>query len=223
MLDPAPNAFLNIAARAGALGFTRISIPYSRTDEARNRITETFYWLAKNDDDTLVMLDCDHAHPPDVIERLVKHQVGVVGALYFARGDNYRPIFYIRDSEGQLLTPAYIPKTGLLAVPAVGTGAMAIQRWVLDELESKGFYPPYFRYVYNYGPQHYPSEDMYFAEVCERAGISHHVDCSLESVHLGWKEITRADWEEYIRANPDMFEGYEFSLEVVNNGNEKGE
>jgi hypothetical protein len=76
---------------------------------------------------------------------------------------------------------------GLYEMAQVGTGAIAIQRWVFDELDRQGLGPWYFRYDYRVGPQgelHMPSEDMHFGELCRQAGIPHYVDTSFESPHV---------------------------------------
>ncbi len=197
MLQEAVSGLLNLGMRAGQLGYERIVMPYARTDCARNRGIQMFLEHTTDDHDTLVMLDCDHEHPPDIIERLVAHDVGVVGALCFKRGEPYSPCFFMRH-EGRLLAPGDWPEGGgLLQCAIVGTGAIAIQRWVFARLDQAGYTWPYFQYVYPEGSDEFPSEDVYFGRTCEEAGIPHHVDLSLTSPHCVARTIGERTYRRY--------------------------
>src|ERR1044071_1567025 len=92
----AVNALLQVAAHCGKHGFDQILWPSQRVDVNRNNIVRMFLQASKRDDDTLVMLDSDHVHPADIVERLVAHDVGVVGALAFTRGAPFMPCFFFR-------------------------------------------------------------------------------------------------------------------------------
>lgn len=209
---------LDIAAAAGKLGYRRLSVPYTATDNARNHLTRAFLTLSQHPDDVLVMLDCDHVHPTDVIQRLAVHPVGVVAALAFRRGPPHDPQFYVRDGDGVLQQPAEIGELGevLAEGDLVGTGAIAIKRWVLDELADYGFEWPWFRYEYPEGSLNRPGEEIYFASICEEAGIRHYCDVSLESPHLATTLIGRRTWESYVKKHPEIVQDLEqdFEMEV---------
>ena len=195
---------MRIASRCARLGYAMLSMPYTRTDDARNTACLALLKAAQHDTDTIVMLDSDHDHPPDVVERLVAHNVGVVGALYYRRSEPYDPMVFFRDAEGALNTPAdWDPDAGLIPCTIVGTGAIAIQAGVLRRLMESGVPWPWFRYVYNPAGQVQPTEDIYFGLACETVGIPHHVDFSLTSPHLTTSQVNERTFRKHMEDHPD--------------------
>jgi hypothetical protein len=147
--DQVYNAMLTVAENCGASGYRRIGIDYARTDFARNEITKTFRDLSTRDDDLLVMLDADHKHPSDIVARFAAHDpsTGVVGALAYRRGEPYDPLFFLRDGPGgALFAPAQFERGLMYECAIVSTSAIAIRRWVLLDLDRKGYIWPWFRY-----------------------------------------------------------------------------
>ncbi len=200
------NSMLDVAMTAGRAGFQRLSIGYARTDYARNEIVRVFVDQSKRDNDLLVMLDADHKHPADILTRFAAHDpaLGITGALAYRRGEPYDPLFFMRDdARGGLFAPAQFERGPMYRCAIVSTSAIAIRRWVLLELERKGYVWPYFRYEYPTGKQ-LPSEDMYFGRICEQAGLWHHCDTSLEIPHLRWEWVDGAAHEGYLAAHPDL-------------------
>lgn len=219
ILEDGVNALEGLMLEAGRRGYHRIDVPYTRTDLARNLISVLFLEDARDDDDALVMLDCDHKHPPDLIERLLSHNVDVVGALAFKRDHPFSPCFFVQEGDSVVF-----PKTwsyGLVPCYTVGTGAIAIRKRVFRKLEEKGCYWPYFRYSY-FNPvikqgnewswqaiaagkrASMPSEEIFFGMNCAESGIQHYVDTTLEIPHLsvGWVDSTTV--EAYRADNPDL-------------------
>lgn len=200
-------ALLDVAMTAGQVGATKIGLPYTRTDMARNRIVQAFRRSATSPDDVLVMLDCDHAHPSDVIPRLAadigSENLGIVAGLAFRRSHPHDPLWYVRQADGRLLNPAVF-EPGLYRCDAVGTGAIAIQRWVFDrlvEVHQEPFY--FFKYEYCDGELS-PSEDIYFCSLCEKASIPCHVDCSLVLPHLRIEQVAGDTWAAYLAGHPNL-------------------
>ena len=148
--DHAFSAFMDMAMRAGHLGYARINIGYSRVDVARNTVAKAFILQTKSDDDTLVMLDCDHTHPDDVVERLARHDEDVVVALAFRRCPPYDPQIYRHGQAGNLVQPTEWGQ-GLLKIDAFGMAAIAIKRRVFRKLDESGMSYPYFRFWYPKG------------------------------------------------------------------------
>lgn len=206
MLWEGADSLLDIAAAAGIHGFSRLSYAYTATDNARNEITRMFLALAGNPNDTLIMLDSDHLADPEILLQLGQHQVGVVGALAFRRGVPYDPIFYMLREDGELEQPASFPD-GLLPCTAVGSGAIAIKRWVFDELSAQGHRPPFWRLRYIDDMRNRSGEELYFAELCARCGIRHHVDTTIEIPHLITTMINRDVWDKYREKHPELIEG----------------
>jgi len=216
----AANALFNVAMECGMNEFLRISVPYARPDAARNQIVEAFMGVPGSPDDVLVMLDCDHEHPSDIVARLVMalqrtENAGVMGALAFRRSAPYEPMFFARNETGWLRPPADFDRV-IYECDAVGTGAIAIKRWVFDRLAAAG-HPYFFKYEYTDGPQGWrASEDMWFAWLCEQAGIRHHVDCATETPHLGVERIDSETWFQYRAEHPEILsEPIEEIQEVV--------
>ena len=176
--------------------YTQMFLPYCRTDIARNKAVNSFMEVSEDDDDVLVMLDADHAHPMDIVARLAASPEGVTGALAFRRGAPFDPCFYVRCADGQLAQPAEFG--GLHEGTVVGTGAIAIKRWVFKALEQAGVKAPYFRYVYEANTLNMPSEDMYFGYACEKAGISHWCDTDLVTPHLITSQVDQTSWAQYL-------------------------
>lgn len=191
-------ACLALASRAGNMGYSYITANCQRTDVARNRLCSAFRKIAEHPNDVLVMLDCDHTHPHDIIERLVANDPakGVVGALAFRRGEPYFPCFFMRGENGTIQQPLQFTG-GLMPCTIVGTGAIAIRRWVLDKLAESGYDVP-FLYEYNdlmHQTGEYQSEDVSFGYRCEKVGISHWCDTGLVTPHLTTSAIDQHTWE----------------------------
>lgn len=204
-------AAMAVASRAGNMGYSYITSNSQRTDVARNRLCNAFRKVASDPDDVLVMLDCDHVHPHDIIEQLVSYDPkhGVVGALAFRRGEPFFPCFFIRGENGKLLQPFQFTG-GLMKCTIVGTGAIAIRRWVLDAIVEAG-YPAPFVYEYNesmHETGEYESEDIHFGRICEQIGISHYVDTGLVTPHLTTSAIDKTTWDlkvqQLIVNHPDI-------------------
>lgn len=212
--DHAVNALLQVALHAGQRGYSMMSLPYGRTDVARNKIVEVFLQESKNIDDALVMIDNDHRLPPDLLTRLTRfpsRECGVVGALAFRRGAPFDPCCFVRLPDGEMATP--VDLKGCLRVSIVGTGAIMIRRWVFEALDQAGFKPPYFRYAYAEGNTNYPSEDVYFGLVCEESGIPHWVDCDTEIPHLIASEVDRSSWAQYMADHQDKIKMVELETD----------
>jgi hypothetical protein len=195
--EMAANSLLNLAMSAGAKGFTRIGVPYMRVDWARSLVARAFLDRTKDPNDLLITLDCDHKHPQDVLLKLAAHppECGVVGALSFRRGPPYEAMFFIRDSEGRLRSPAEW-EDGLYEVDAVGMGAIAIRRWVFDALDANGWTWPYYQFAYPPECGFNKSEDIVFCEQVRAAGVQIYCNTSLCTPHIGTYLIDDKLWRE---------------------------
>lgn len=200
--EHAADALFDVCSYTAGPDVYRISIPYVRTDNARNICVDGFMAYDNPDpNDVLVMLDCDHLVPPDVVLRLAAHNVGVVGALAFRRSPSSDPLFFM-ELNGQLTAPARWEKGSLYACDFVGTGAIAIKRWVFDKLLAAGEEPPFFRIEYKAEKWLSLGEDYYFAMLCKKHGIKHHCDTGLEIPHLRLELSNEQSWEEWRAGHP---------------------
>jgi len=199
----ATDALLNLAMEAGQYGYIRIQMGYTRTDNARNRITRAFCRATDDPDAVVIMLDNDHKHPGGLLTRLASRPEDIVAALAFRRSPPYDPLFYVRDESGNLRQPAEWEPGAVYYCQAVGTGAIAIKRRVFTALEAAGFTWPWFRYEYPEGDIH-PTEDLYFCRLCEQAGVTVACDTGAVIPHLAVQEIDQTTWAGYMQAHPEM-------------------
>ena len=189
---------------AGKSNYVRLSMAAQRTDTARNILVNAFLGEATEPDDVLVMLDYDHNHPIDIIDRLVAHNLDVVGALAFRRGEPFFPCAFFAQADGTLKHPeTWEPK--VYRCDAIGTAAIAIRRRVFDKFDSLNFMQAWFRFSYPEGSPVHPSEDMYFSHCCNIAGVPIHCDMGLITPHLSIGQIDASTWHQWLSDNPTKF------------------
>ncbi len=87
---------------------------------------------------------------------------------------------------------------------AVGFGAVAIKRWVFDQLEASGFTWPYFRFEYEDGGLNVGGEDMRFNRACRELGIKMVCLTDLEIPHMVTSLIDSNYWRRYLNAFPSI-------------------
>lgn len=200
------DALFDVCSYSAGPDVYRISLPYMRTDNARNLCVDGFMGAPEpRPDDVLVMLDCDHIHPPNVVLRLAAHPYGVVGALAFRRSESSDPLFFM-EVNGKLTAPAHWEKGRVYECDFVGTGAIAIKRWVFQKLLDEGEQPPYFRIDYKLGQAISLGEDHTFAMLCKKYGIRHYCDTGLEIPHLRMELSTQESWDAWRAKNPQKVE-----------------
>lgn len=170
-------------------GLPIMKMPYGRTDMVRNKLAIE---LLKTDFTHLLMLDVDHKHPWDIVQRLSRWVLLdpkklVIGGLNFRRGPPYDPCCYLRGKDGKLYPPVeWTP--GLIRVDAIGTGSILIAREVFERLPPPWFYNDYSR-VWE---DEWPGEDLGFSQLCRDNGIEMWVDTTTTSPHMidGWVDET---------------------------------
>jgi hypothetical protein len=196
VLFQAADALLDVSAICMQHGYTRIAVPYMAVDDARNQITALFLSGDGSPEDTLVMLDNDHAHPRDIVPALATRPEGVVGALAFRRWPPHDPLWFVRQEDGSIRQPAEWVAGQVYECDAVGAGAIAIKRWVFERLLRQGVEPPFWRMTYGKGGTR---EDMSFALACERAGIKHACHTGVQIPHLSTAYVDSTTWQNYRR------------------------
>lgn len=141
----AMDGMASVIYRAALHNWDIFNFGYRFTDVARNQMAEK---LLESDNTWLCMLDSDHRHAPDVVEKLVAcalafpDQVDIVSGLNFRRGTPYEPMAYRYSDDGRLV-PLYRWGEGLIEVDAVATCAVLIHRRVFEALT-----PPWFWFSY---------------------------------------------------------------------------
>lgn len=208
------NAALDVAEHCGANGYQHLRLGYSRTDFARNELSKAFLERSTRDNDLLVMLDCDHKHPHDIVSKFAAHdpRLGVVGALAYRRGEPYDPLFFIRIN-GALHSVAEFPAGEIFPCAIVSTSAISIRRWVFLELLQRGYSAPWFRYEYPTDASQ-PSEDMYFGRICEQSGIRHYCDSSIIIPHAGVSFVDDKLHDAYMKSHPELVSSSSTQIEV---------
>jgi glycosyltransferase involved in cell wall biosynthesis len=126
--------------------------------------------------DHILFLDDDVTFPPDLLARLLKHRVPVVGGLYLKKTHPFTPAPDIK-LEG----PPGLRKTNLVA-----TGALLVEREVFNELEY-----PYFLSGYNDDGDPV-GDDGYFCQQLTKAGVPIYCDTSCWIGHMGTVAIRPA-------------------------------
>lgn len=139
----------------------------------------------------LWFLDDDHCFAPDLLRRLLAHDVPVVTPVYLQRMMPFAPVVYTEREDDRLtykplFLPDYPTDTGLVEIRAAGTGGMLIRSEVFRSLE-----PPWF-------VDGAASEDLTFCERVLDAGFPIH--CDLQA-HLGhgttsaiWPTVNGDEW-----------------------------
>ncbi len=188
--------FWEIARR----GYPIIHLPYGRTDVLRN-----MFGKAVLEDEAithLVMMDTDHTHPFDIVERLLRwpmldrDKYQVVAALAFRRSKPYYPCMFGMGPDGGLHWPVEWPRNTIMKVDSVGHPALIIDRRVLEQLPF-----PWWQYEYD-EPGEWPTEDTYFSRLCREAGIDLWCDTTIECPHLIDNEVTEATFRAYLAEHP---------------------
>jgi len=183
-------------------GHAFIRTAYARTDLQRNKLAEH---LLTTDYTHLLMIDADHRHPYDIVERLSRWVVRdpgkqVIAGLAFRRGQPYDPQAYVLQ-DGRLAQPAEF-KPGLAQVDYAGTAAMLIAREVFERLPK-----PWFAFDYRGAADgQWPGEDIWFCESCRQAGIKVWVDFTCVSPHLAESWINQRTFETFRAMTEELAE-----------------
>lgn len=178
---PSADIFFDFIAIANR-GHAFVRLPYLRTDLARNTLAE--HLLADGRFTHLLMLDCDHRHPADIVEKLAARVAEdpsrlVVTGLAFRRGVPFDPCMYIADAQDNVYVPEEWEPGALLRVDLAGTAAMLISRAVFERLPK-----PWFAFDYSRAAEGaWPGEDIWFCRRCMEAGIPIWVDTGVVSPH----------------------------------------
>ena len=174
-------------------------------DQTRNHIVKEF--LEKTDAGTLIMVDSDLAFDYDAMAKLMKANVDVIGGAYPYRSYDKEgfPISIKLDKESK---PVGDKDKLIIECQFIPTGLMAVKRSVFEKLYEKN--PDhiatdgeiqYFRtgcVFASEGNKDYYGEEVYFSEVCNRAGIKVYVKPDIGFVHIG-ELHKRGNYDLYLR------------------------
>ena len=186
-----------------AQGPVILNMPYMRTDLARNRASME---LLKTDFTHLLMLDIDHVHPTDIIQRLARwvlkdpKKYQVVGGLNFRRSEPYDPCAYKVGPDNSMHTITWEKDDEIMEVDTLGTGSILIAREVFETIP-----PPWFWNDYSQSWRDaWPGEDIGFNKKCVENGIKMWVDLTVTSPHITPAIIDGSTWQVWRDKHPEM-------------------
>ena len=186
-----------------AQGPVILNMPYMRTDLARNRASME---VLKTDFTHLLMLDIDHVHPTDIIQRLARwvlkdpKKYQVVGGLNFRRSEPYDPGAYKVGPDNSMHTITWEKDDEIMEVDRLGTGSILIAREVFETIP-----PPWFWNDYSQSWRDaWPGEDIGFNKKCVENGIKMWVDLTVTSPHITPAIIDGSTWQVWRDKHPEM-------------------
>ncbi len=199
VLEPSFWSFIALAQQ----GYAFVRRPYDRIDVTRNRMAQ--HLLDTPEFSHLLMLDMDHAHPPDIVKRLARWWLKdpeklVIAGLNFRRTEPYDPLVWFVGPDGQWYHAVDWPQ-GILKADIVGTGAMLIHRSVFERVPKPWFTNDYSKVEEG---DLWPGEDVNFCKACAAAGIDIWVDTTTTSPHLGFSAVDESTHRAYMAAYPEM-------------------
>lgn len=188
-------SFLEIA-RQGA-PFIHMSYGYAE------RVHNLAAWelLAHEEWTHILVLDSDHVHPPDIIQRIARHVIEdpnrwIVGGLNYRRSAPYSPCILV-EHEGKAARPVEWHETGLMEVQSIGTANIMIARQVFEQLEPPWFINEYQEQIHTTG-----GYDTYFCNKARAAGIKIWCDMGLTSPHMASHRIGEQTFRTHMKMNP---------------------
>lgn len=148
-------------------------------------------WLLFLDDDMIINPNVTLNSTPDYgfVEKLIAHDVDIVGALYFQRTGGCKAVAMYKAGERGYRFLSDEELTGdLQEVDVAGGGALLIRMSVFDRLPH-----PYF------APEHEFGTDVQLCRSAAKQGIITYLDSSIELGHLRKEKviITRRNKDQY--------------------------
>jgi len=153
-------------------------------DKARNIIVQA---AVSNNEKHLLFIDADMIIPEDAAERLLAHNLPVVGGLYFQKLSPHKPVAY--DGWGKEFRPIQ-QFDNLRQVDSIGMGCTLINCDVLSQMQKHFGDEWWFEVTRTMG------DDISFCSRCKEIGIPIYLDPSIECEH-GEGRIGRQHYEYY--------------------------
>jgi len=152
---------------------------------ARNACVERMF---KGDFTHLFFMDSDMVFPPRTLQKLLDHDVDIVGGFYVRKRKGFLPTAFLKGHRvgGKWLTEWV---TDYKEVEGIGTGCLLIKREVFEKVEC-----PWFEYKWS-GTQdgHFVTEDLTFCEKAKDNGYKVWCDGTIRCGHVGsfiiWPEV----------------------------------
>lgn len=182
--------------------YTRWRVPPVKVVRLRPLMIEKFMAETSEPTDTLVMVDVDHDHPRDLINRLVEfNNLPIHTSLTFKR-EPTMPVACAMDykkgfESGEVAhhVAQFMPGE-ILECDRGGHAAIAVQRQVYQAILHLGYD---FKQMYQYVGQR--DCDEYFAKLCHEAGFKQYVNTGIVSPHRSDVQVMIGlkEWDAYMR------------------------
>ncbi len=186
--------------RWGSQGIATVGASDGPVHIVRELLTRKF--LEASEFTHLLMLDTDHLHPEDIVERLTRwlsHESRplVVSGLNYQRKEPYRPCAFMFGPDMEILPIIRWPE-GLVRVDAVGAASLLVAREVFERLEA-----PWWQFVYWGAQKRLVGEDIWWCRRCHDAGIPVYVDTTTSSPHLSERWIGDAEFRRWAETHKE--------------------
>lgn len=187
----------------GFIEIARTGVPFLHLSYGyAERVHNLAAWEFLDSDYThLIILDSDHKHPHDIVQRLCRLMMEdpdnrkIAGGLNYRRTPPYEPCAML-ELDGRLARPVdWDP--GIQEVQAVGTANIIIAREVFEQVE-----PPWFINEYNDAIRTTGGYDTYFCNKVRAAGFSIWCDFGLCSPHMATHTINERTYRSYLQMHP---------------------
>ena len=189
--------FLEIARH----GTMFMHLPYGFADRMRNEAAKT---LLRSDYTHILMLDSDHVHPHNIVQKLAKHVIEdperlIVGGLNFTRTAPFGPCAWVfNEKDNNQIYRIHEWEPGLIEVARMGTGSILIAREAFERTEF-----PWFVNEPNMVDEMLGSHDNYFCKKAIKAGMKIWCDLSATSPHMGSGiRVTEQTYRTFCEVNP---------------------
>jgi hypothetical protein len=153
---------------------------------ARNTLVQM---TLESEAEWLFYMDDDHAFSPDLLLKLLRHDLPLVTPLCLTRSAPFEPVSFTGEFDADFNRERLVlrdqPADGLVELKSGGSAGMLIHREVLEAID-----PPWFEHSI-------VSEDLLFCDKAVAAGFSLHCDLSAKIGHITpaviWPEFDE-DW-----------------------------
>lgn len=196
--------WLRVAQTWGQRGYSVVGTSEGPPSLTRDYLVRTF--LADQQFTHLLMLDSDHLHPVDIVERMarwVNHEAKplAISALNYQRKEPYRPAAFFFDGPSLGLLHLATWPEGLVKVDAVGASALLIAREVFDKIQEPWFDFHYMPVEGSPVPR-FIGEDIWFCKKLGGAGIPIYVDTTTTCPHAGETFVDDRHFRAWVAAQP---------------------
>lgn len=195
------DSFAALYGRGLVGGYVTAKIIHGDTyiDTARNLLV-TLAIDVPTEPTHIFWFDDDQVIPTDAIERLLAHDLPIVGGLYHQRVAPYRPVAY-RATEGRAVELIDLPDNpaGLVEVDGMGLGCCLVRLPIYTAMWER------FGDVRWHRVEDGVGEDITFFQRVREMGIPIWLDCDLRVGHVTRQTIDTVHYESYRKASGGVY------------------